>query len=174
MSRLANSTPTMAATLCGFAEAFLLLPLLFTGHALAASTADGNGALALAAIVGNASPLVSVAQKRMLAMLLDSQAKFGFPSRQTISVAAEKLSCRTSNVDITSHSCEMKFGSHTIVLHGRRAHELFATIAEIGVPAEGAAGSIFEAVSNLNCTINPREVKENSGGGAHCQYDPVD
>jgi hypothetical protein len=38
---------------------------------------------------------------------------------------------------------------------------------------DGAAGSIFEALSNLKCTIDPNEVKQKSGGGAECQYAPA-
>jgi len=38
------------------------------------------------------------------------------------------------------------------------------------VPSDGAAGSIFEAVSNLGCTIDPGEVKQKGGGGAHCTW----
>jgi hypothetical protein len=151
----------------------LLIPLLFANHAAAAGTVDGNGALALAALVGKVSPLVSAPKKRVLTKLLDGHANFSFPSGQTVSVEAEQLSCRASNVDIKSHSCELKFGNHNVVLRGTRAHELFATVAEVGVPPDGAAGSIFEAVSNLSCTIDPNEVKQNSGGGAHCQYDPL-
>jgi hypothetical protein len=45
-------------------------------------------------------------------------------------------------------------------------------LSEIGVPADGAAGSTFEAVSNLKCTIDPNQVKQKSGGGAHCDYAP--
>ena len=149
---------------------FLLLALLFASHPAAASTVNGNGALALAALVGEVSPFVSAPNKRVLAKLLDGDANFSFPSGHTISVVTEMLSCRASNVDIKSHSCELKFEKHNVVLRGRRAHELFATVAEVGVPPEGAAGSIFEAVSNLRCTIDPNEVKQNSGGGAQCNY----
>jgi len=57
-------------------------------------------------------------------------------------------------------------------LKGRRAHELFATIGEVGVPADGAAGTIFEALSYLDCTINPHEIEQRAGGGASCSFDP--
>jgi hypothetical protein len=43
----------------------------------------------------------------------------------------------------------------------------------VGVPQESAAGSTFVAVSNLDCTIDPGEVKQKAGGGAHCTYDPA-
>jgi hypothetical protein len=105
--------------------------------------------------------------------LLDGNTEFSFPAGKTITVAAEKVTCRAGNVDIASHSCDLSFGSQVVSLKGRSAHELFATLAEIGVPPDGAAGSIFEAVSNLKCTIHPNEVKQKAGGGAECQYAPA-
>lgn len=149
----------------------LLISLLLATPA-AAGTVNGNGALALASLVGTVSPNVSATKRRVLSKLLDGHANFIFPAGHTISVAAKQVSCRASNVDIKSHSCELKFGPHTVTLRGRQAHEVFATLAEVGVPAEGAAGSIYEALSNLHCTIDPNEVKQNSGGGAHCHYTP--
>jgi len=148
----------------------LLLTLICASHAAAATTVNGHAALALAALVGEVSPFLSAPNKRVLAKLLDGKANFSFPSGRTISVVTEMLSCRASNVDIKSHSCELRFEEHNVVLRGRRAHELFATVTEVGVPPEGAAGSIFAALSNLHCTIDPNEVKQNSGGGAQCDY----
>jgi hypothetical protein len=86
-------------------------------------------------------------------------------------VVANELNCRASNIDIIFHSCKLTFDDQKIELKGRLAHELFATLAEVGVEAEGAAGSIFRSISNLKCTITAEEVAENSGGGAVCEYD---
>ena len=149
---------------------FLFAVLLTASHAASAETVDGNGALALAALVGENSPLVSAPEKSVLAKLLDGQTSVSFPAGQTISVVTAKLTCRASNVDITSHSCELAFGSKNVPLAGRRAHELFATLAEVGIPPDGAAGSVFEAIAKLDCKIDPNEVKQASGGGTHCQY----
>jgi hypothetical protein len=102
--------------------------------------------------------------------LLDGEEKFSFPLGQTISIRTDKLTCRASNIAIALHSCELVFGDRTVTLTGRAAHELYATLAEIGVPPDGAAGSIYEALSNLACTVDPNEVIQNSGGGAECQY----
>ncbi len=150
----------------------LLAAMLSTPQAALAGTADGSGAVALAALVGQNSPLLSPRAKELLAKFLDGETKVGSLADQTISVKVDKLTCKASNVDITLHSCELVFGTRTATLSGRRAHELFATLAEIGVPPDGAAGSIFEAVANLTCTIDPNEVKQMSGGGAHCDYAP--
>jgi hypothetical protein len=105
--------------------------------------------------------------------LLDGKIDFSFPAGKTITVVAEKVTCRAGNVDIASHSCDLSFGGQVVSLTGRSAHELFATLEENGVEPDGAAGSIFEAVSNLKCTIDPNEVKQRAGGGAECQYAPA-
>ena len=112
--------------------------------------------------------------KNVLAKFLGGETNVSYPAGQTISVTVAKLTCKASNVDITAHSCDLAFGNKTVSLSGRRAHELFATLAEIGVEPDGAAGSIFEALANLKCTIDPNEVKQKAGGGAHCDYAPPD
>jgi hypothetical protein len=138
-----------------------------------AETANGSGALALAALVGNVAPSLGAAEKSALMKLLDGKTDFSFPAGKAITVAAQKITCRAGNVDITSHSYDLTFGGQVVSLKGRSAHELFATLAEIGIQPDGAAGSIFEALSNLKCTIDPNEVKQKSGGGAECQYAPA-
>jgi hypothetical protein len=150
----------------------LLAAMLSVPQAAFAETADGSGALALAALVGTASPLLGAPQKNALAKLLDGDTKVSFLTGQTIVVKVGKLTCKAGNVDITIHSCDLVFSTRTTTLTGRRAHELFATLSEIGVLSDGAAGSIFEVVTNLACTVDPNEVKQMSGGGAHCDYAP--
>lgn len=135
-----------------------------------AGTADGSGALALAAIVGQTSPLLGDDAKALLAKLLDGETKTSVKPGQTLSVTADKITCKASNVDITLHACELVFGSRTVSLKGRSAHELYATLIEVGVPADAGAGSVFEAVAKLDCKIDPGEVMANAGGGAHCDY----
>jgi hypothetical protein len=145
--------------------------LSFSSAALAES-ADGNGALALAALVAENSPLLGATDKAVLAKFLNGQTNVAYPAGETTLVSADKITCRASNVDITEHSCDLAFGKKTVMLMGRRAHELYTTLAEIGVQVEGAAGSSFAALSNLKCAINPSEVQQKSGGGAHCDYSP--
>ena len=41
-----------------------------------------------------------------------------------------------------------------------------------GVPSDGAAGTIYEGLANLKCTLDPQAIKQNDGGGAECSYDP--
>ncbi len=137
-----------------------------------AESADGNGALALAALVAENSPLLGATDKAVLAKFLNGQTNVAYPAGETTLVSADKITCRASNVDITEHSCDLAFGKKTVMLMGRRAHELYTTLAEIGVQADGAAGSSFAALSDLKCAINPSEVEDKSGGGAHCDYSP--
>jgi hypothetical protein len=150
---------------------FLLLTVVLGASGPAyAETIDGSGALALAALAGQNSPLLSAAIKEQLVKLLDGNTKIGLLTGQPIVVKIDKLTCKASNVDITLHSCDLMFGTRTTTLIGRAANELFATLAEVGVPSDGAAGSIYEAVTKLNCIIDPNDVKQVSGGGAHCDY----
>jgi hypothetical protein len=142
--------------------------LLATAAAFAGSI-DGSSALALAALVAEHSPNVKAGDKLLLEKFLNGRV---YSYRKKINVAASGITCKASNVDITSHQCDLTFGEKKLTTHGRKAHELYATLAEAGVPPDGAAGSIFEAVSNLDCTIDPAEVKQKAGGGAHCTFDP--
>ena len=151
----------------------VLLPVLLSSAALAApSTTGGSSGLALAALVAAQSPLVSAPRKTAMARMLNGNLAFSWPAGHTISVTADSVVCRASNVDISAHSCVLKFGTHTRNLAGRKAHELFATIGENGVPGDGAAGSIFEGLGSLACTIDPNAVKQRDGSGATCSFTP--
>lgn len=154
------------------ARLILAAAMLSFSSAALAESADGNGALALAALVAENSPLLGATDKAVLAKFLNGQSNVAYLAGETTLVSADKITCRASNVDITEHSCDLAFGKKTVMLMGRRAHELYTTLAEIGVQAEGAAGSSFAALSNLKCAINPSEVQDKSGGGAHCDYSP--
>jgi hypothetical protein len=151
--------------------ALLVLSLLFPSHAAFAGTLAGNQALALAALVAENSPRLDAKDKRIMLRMLDGNLNFRFPAHKKISVLADSISCSAGDVDISAHSCELKFGHATRVLKGRRAHELFATLVEVGAPSEGAAGRVFESISHLACTIHPNEVKEEAGGGADCTFE---
>jgi hypothetical protein len=135
------------------------------------SGSSGAGALALAALVGANSPSLGAPQKQALADMLNGNLSFAYPA-VTITVAADSVSCRASDVDISAHDCTLKFGAATRALSGRSAHELYATLIENNVPSDGAAGSIYEAVSHLNCAIKVNEVKQRGGGGASCAFAP--
>jgi hypothetical protein len=142
--------------------------------AASASAADlgsvsGSPALALAAVIAPHSPDLSSADKATVAELFDGET--GKVSARKISVMADKIMCRTSNVDLTSRSCELTFKGGKRSLRGRQANELFATMAQAGIAPEGAAGSNIESVSKLNCTLDVGQVKQKDGGGASCKYD---
>jgi hypothetical protein len=152
-----------------------LLLMLGQGAISAASaapaTAKGTAALALAAVVAEYSPWMSARDRTALARLFDGHSDFAAPTNQKISVTADAVVCRTSNVDITARSCKLTLGTHTRALKGRRANELNATATEAGAPSEGAAGSIITSLSHLVCTIDLNEVKQKAGGGADCTFD---
>jgi hypothetical protein len=91
---------------------------------------------------------------------------------RTITVQADSIVCRTFNVDISAHSCDLACAASKRTLRGRKAHEVFATLVEVGVPSEGAAGTFFESLSDLTCTIDLDEFQKRAGGGAACSFNP--
>src|SRR5215472_17396168 len=143
------------------------LSLAATSSASAASV-TGQAALALAGVVAMYAPMPA-ANKKAVAALFKGDTNFPYTAK--ISVIAEKIACRTSNVDLTARSCEVTFKTSTKALKGREANELFATEAMAGIAAEGAAGSNVEGLSKLNCTLDPKVLKQKAGSGAECSYE---
>ena len=139
--------------------------------AAAPGSASGPAALALAGVVAAHSSVLGSFDRRAMARLFGGNSRVSFPPNRTISVTADSISCRTSNVDITSRRCELAFEASKRVLTGREANELNATLAVAGVASEGAAGSIIEGVTKLACTINPNEIPQKAGGGAQCTFE---
>ncbi|MCI4678648.1 hypothetical protein K9U39_05295 [Rhodoblastus acidophilus] len=149
---------------------FVSAALLFAGQPATAGTMSGNGALSFAALLGQHSPHLSKAEKRLLLKYLNGEAEAKAPKGKTVSVKADAVTCRISNVDITFHSCDLTFAGRKVALKGRAAHEIYATLVENGVPGDGAAGSIYEAIGAVDCRIAPAEVVGRGGGGAQCDY----
>jgi hypothetical protein len=139
--------------------------------AAAPATASGAPALALAAVVAEHSPLLSARDRRVIARLFGGDTRFGFPGNGKLSVTADAVVCRFSNVDITARTCELTFGAHKRTLKGREANELTATAAAADVPSGVAAGSVIARVSKLVCTLDPAEIKQKAGGGAACAFE---
>lgn len=135
------------------------------------SSASGPIALALAAVVGQHSPLLKAQEKDALARLFNAEVNLGSPAGQKITVKTASVICRMSSIDIAERSCAVTFGAKTITLKGREANELSATASAAGVASEGAAGTTFTSFSNLVCTIDPQEIKQKTGGGATCTFD---
>jgi hypothetical protein len=136
----------------------------------ASGSASGPTALALAGVVASHSPVLSFADRRAIARLFAGNSISFSPGRK-ISISANSIDCRVSNIDIISRSCELAFGDRKRSLRGRQANELFATLATAGVASKGAAGSIVEQVTKLVCTIDPNEVRQKAGGGAECVFE---
>jgi hypothetical protein len=149
----------------------LLIPLLsLGGPSASAASASDSSALALAALVAEQSPLLTGPEKSVMSRMFAGDPGFTYPAGTKISVLADSIVCRASNVDITSRSCELTFGTQKRAMKGRRANELFATIAVTGVQPDGAAGSVFESLWHLACTVDPNVIKQKAGGGADCQF----
>lgn len=137
----------------------------------APSKVSGSTALALAGVIAPLSPVLSGAEKKAVAMLF--AANSDIPYKKPIVVTADKIVCRTSNVDITIRNCAVSFGKTIKTVNGSTANEIFATEALAGIPPDGAAGSNFESLSLLSCTIDPNAIRRKDGSGADCTFQPA-
>lgn len=145
--------------------------------AASAGSTSGSTALALAGVVAPYSSLPA-AEKKAVAAFFAGDTNVSYSGK--IIVTADKIVCRISDVDITARSCELTFTSESgkgpskmRTIKGREANELYATEALAGVPSDGAAGSIFESLSKLSCTLDPKALKDKGGGGADCTFEPA-
>ncbi|MGV7212461.1 hypothetical protein [Bradyrhizobium sp. UFLA05-112] len=134
------------------------------------STISGSTALALAGVIAPLSPILASAEKKAIAMLF--AANSDVPYKKPIVVTADRIVCRTGNVDITVRSCEVTFDKKVKTVNGSTANEIYATEALAGVAADGAAGSNFESLSKLSCTIDPNAIRQKDGSGASCKFQP--
>ena len=146
-----------------------LLAVTSSTTSAAPVTANGPAALALAGVVALYSPLLTADEREAVSAFFVGQS--GVRYAKKISVTADKIVCKVSNVDITARSCELTFKGAKQTITGRRASEIFATEAMAGVAADGAAGSVSESISKLNCTLDPAEIKQKAGGGATCTFE---
>ena len=149
---------------------FVLGPGVSTASA-ASENASGPAALALAAVVASHSSVLASFDRRAMARLFGGHSAIGFPPNRKISVTADSIVCRASNVVITARTCELAFGAGKRFLEGREANELAATLVAAGIAPEGAAGSIVESVTKLACTVDPNEIRQKAGGGAQCAFE---
>jgi hypothetical protein len=137
----------------------------------APTKASGSTALALAGVIAPLSPTLSGAEKKAISTLFAGSSDIS--AKRAVVVTADRIVCRTGNVDITIRSCDVSFGKKVRTVNGSTANEIFATIALAGVPPDGAAGSIFESLSRLSCTIDPNAIRRRDGSGADCTFQPA-
>lgn len=151
--------------------AFVLATAANAGAADPAATkASGSIALALAGVVAPLSPDLAGAEKKALATLFAGSSDVSY--KKAILVRADRIVCRAGNVDITLRSCELSFGKTVRTVNGATANAIFATAALAGVSPDGAAGSTFESLSRLKCTIDPNAIRRKDGSGADCAFQP--
>jgi len=158
-----NSIPRVAAIVP------LLAALGSSVAAAAPATASGPTALAVAAVLAQYSPVLNPGERKVIAGLFDGNTRMSYPLKK-LSVDADAVMCRISNVAISERSCEITFQKGKRTLKGRAANEVYATLASAGVVAEGAAGSMIQNVSKLSCTLDLGAIKQNAGGGADCSW----
>ena len=136
-----------------------------------AASLSGSPAFALAAVVAAHSPLLSAEEKKAIAAFFEGKGGGAYTGK--INLSADKIVCRASNVDIAARSCEVSFSKKTASFTGREANELYSTEAMAGVASDGAAGSSFESLSKLKCTLDPEAIKQKDGSGADCSFEAV-
>lgn len=144
-----------------------------TASALAepATTINGAAALAVAGVIAPHSPLLPAVYKKAVQNMFDGNVES--PFKDGITITADKVVCRISNVDIGARSCELTFGKSAEKLSGRAANEIYATLVMAGVAADGAAGSAIEGLAKVNCVLDPAALADRAGGGATCSYEPA-
>lgn len=159
-----NSIPKLAAAVVFLAA--------FGPSAVSAApvTLTGPTALAVAAVIAPYSQVLNPGERKVIAGLFDGNTRMSYPIK-TISVGADTLMCRISNVAIADRSCEIAFKKGKRSLKGRAANEVYATLASAGVSAEGAAGSMIETISKLSCTLDLGRIRQNDGSGADCSWE---
>jgi hypothetical protein len=160
---LTRRSPLIRAALAALALTLAVSPA-------AAGHVSGPYALALAGLAAERDPALKPAERRVVARLFAGDARVPYPAGRSVVVAADKIVCRVSDVQITARSCQLSFAAKLVTLTGPAANALFATLAAAGVPSDGAAGSIFEAVTGLSCKLTPSVILANGGGGADCVY----
>jgi hypothetical protein len=161
----------MKNSIPGVAAAVVLLAAFGPSAVSAApATITGPTALAVAAVVAQYSPVLNPGERKVIAGLFDGNIRMSYPIR-TLSVGADTVMCRVSNVAIADRSCEIVFKKGKRSLKGRAANEVFATLSLAGVTAEGAAGSMIENVSKLSCTLDLGKIRQNDGSGADCSWE---
>src|SRR5262249_3623633 len=106
--------------------AALALPLsLVCASTAFAGSVSSSAALALAGVTAPYRPDLSPLERVTVAALFEGET--GKVAAKKISVTADRITCKTSNVDLTSRSCELTFKGTKHSLTGREANELFAT-----------------------------------------------
>ncbi len=153
------------------ATAAFLAVLLAAIQSASAATKSGSSALALAFLVAVHSPISNMSDTVLTRRLFNGHFYQLRGDIKPISVTADAIVCSVGTVDITAHSCKLTFGAKTVNLTGRAAHEVYATMAQAGVPSESTTNASSESLSHLVCTIVPLEIAKRSGGGANCTFD---
>ena len=155
----------------GIATALALVAMFGPSAASAApATSTGPTALAVAAVVARYSTLLNPGERKVIAGLFDGNSRISYPKKK-LSVSADIVTCRISNVAIAERSCDIAFTKGKHSLKGREANEVYATLASAGVTAQGAAGSMIESLSKLSCSLDLDVIRQNAGGGAECSWE---
>src|SRR5262245_39851816 len=87
--------------------AIAILATTASNASAAPATVNGSAALALAGVVALYSPLLTADEREAVSAFFVGQT--GVRYAKKISVTADKIACKVSNVDISARSCELTF-----------------------------------------------------------------
>jgi hypothetical protein len=147
----------------------VLASALLLAGAAQAGTMSGGSALTFAALVGQYSPTLTLAQKHILLRFLGGQTSF-LSSNATFSFHVDEVHCQHGDIDLTKHSCKITYGAHVTALNGEEGANILANMDMAGVMGDGAAGTFHYDIKNVVCTIKVGEIKSPDGGGVSCSY----
>jgi hypothetical protein len=131
----------------------------------AAQAVQGGHALALAAGVGWYSPDLAGAEKAILLNLAGGKPALLAKGEQ-VTVTADAVVCRRSDVAAGGDSCDLTFGMNDVDISGRRARTLYDVLRAAGAAESGTAGSIQRGISSLSCVVDKDRRK------TRCLYHP--
>ena len=148
--------------------AISLLTATASTASAAPATASGPAALALAGVVALYSPLLTADEREAVSAFFVGQS--GVRYAKKISVTADKIVCRVSNVDITARSCELTFKGAKQTISGRRASEILRPKPWPAFPPMALPDRCPKA-SRSSTARSTRPSQKKAGGGADCSFE---
>jgi hypothetical protein len=94
-----------------------------------------------------------------------------FTPGRKISVTADSIICRTSDVDIAKRSCDLTFAAGKRTVTGSEATKSVQLRPQQAVPPGALPDQLYKAWPTLVCTIDPAEIMHKAGDGAGCTFE---
>ncbi len=141
----------------------LMVP--YSGYARVRGMTWGHSALALAAVIAPSSPLLSEADKMLIAQLYDGQMR---SDEVEIVIKADALFCTSSFKNLLLHKCTLDFSGTKVQLFGRQSRELEMMAKFAGIDVDATGNSNF--FQRIECRLEPSKIAKRDGSGAVCTW----